>query len=36
MITFQSDSYEMSTAAMDEATGTNTGFKLRYFQTNCS
>ncbi len=34
-IEFHTDSYEMSAAAMDEGTGANTGFKLRYFQTDC-
>ncbi len=29
-ISFHSDSYEMSAAAMDEGTGANTGFKLRF------
>jgi len=34
-VVFSSDAYEHSAAAIDEAAG-GVGFKLRYFQTNCS
>ncbi len=34
-VEFLSDSYEMTGAAKDEATGANAGFRLRYFQTGC-
>ena len=36
-VDFESDNWEVSTgaAAMMEAEGGNTGFKIRYYQTTC-
>ena len=34
-LVFNTDTFEMSLAAMDEGTGKNAGFKIRYFQTTC-